>query len=248
MKSFFTAAAVAAVVTASLAGTAQAQSKADTLRVGINSGPVNLADPFRARGVPSIYFKQALYESLTNIDNTGSIVPALVESWQLVDNTTWRLKVRDGAIFTNGKKNDAANIAANMDWLLNDETGKTMQLAGVIKDIATATALDGNVIEIKTKVPQPILAAVLSELFPVELGAWKDMGNQQYAAQPVTSGPWKADLVNSEEVRGTAWDGAFQKAGVKHIRLLGMPEAATRTQAIESDQMDVTTNMSPDDI
>jgi peptide/nickel transport system substrate-binding protein len=240
------AALLAAMLAAS--GAAVAQNKADTLRIGLNAGNTFLGDPTRARGVPSIYFKQVMYNSITNIDPDGAIVADLAESWRLVDALTWRFKIRSNVPFTNGTKNDATNVVRWMDWVLNTNEGRATQFGGVLKDVASATVVDGDWIEVKTKVPQPILAAVLSEFFVVEAKAWVDVGVQQYAPRPITSGPWRVISYTIEEMRGVEFENAFKKPKVKNIVLLGMQEAATRVQAIVSDQMDVTTNMGPDDI
>ncbi|MBM3505875.1 MAG: hypothetical protein FJX65_18690 [Alphaproteobacteria bacterium] len=237
-----------ALAAAVAATTASAQDKRDTLRIGVNAGNTFLGNPFQARGVPSIYFKPALYQSLTNIDPDGKLVPELAASWQLVDNTTWRFKLVDGYTFTNGVKNDAANVVRNIIWLTTSDEGKTQQLSGVLKDIAEVKDVGNNTVEIKTKVPQPLVAHILSELFYVEGRAWTETGMQQYSARPATSGPWKVVSYTTDRLVGTEYEKAVKKPKIKNLDIRGLNEAATRVQAIVSDQMDVVTNMTPDDI
>jgi peptide/nickel transport system substrate-binding protein len=229
-------------------GEASAQDRRDTLRVGVNAANTFLGNPFMARGVPAIYFKPPLFQSLTNIDPDGKLVAELAASWQLVDNTTWRFKLVDGYVFTNGAKNDAANAVRNIDWLMNTAEGKTQQMFGVLKDIAEAKDVGNNTLEIKTKVPQPLIPQILSEVFLVESKAWVDMGIQQYAPKPVTSGPWKVVTYSADRLQAVEYENAVKKPKIKNIVIQGMGEAATRVQAIVSDQMDITTNMTPDDI
>lgn len=237
----------AAVVLAAASG-AQAQDKKDTLRIAINGVNTFLGNPYVQRTVPSTYFKPPLYQSLTNINQDGKLVPELASSWELVDATTWRFKLNDGYVFTNGVKTDAANVERVIGWILNTPEGKAMQVAGVLKDFASVKDIGNNTVEIKTKAPQPLIAHIMSELFLVEGKAWAEMGVQAYAPKPVTSGPWKVVSMSDDLLIATEFEKAVKKPKVKNLEIRAMTEAATRIQAIVSDQMDVATNLTPDDI
>ncbi len=241
------AAGTALALTAALPALAQ-ENKADTLRVGLNAGNVFLGNPYNARGVPTIYFSHALYETLTIIDGNGQIMPMLAESWKVIDPLTWHFKIREGVVFSNGKPNNAANVVKNITYL-QGEVGKATQMGRVLMQVESAKEIGNNTIEIKTKTPQPLLhSGALADVFMTEMDAVQSMGMQEYAGKPVTSGPWKVVSFTSEGLIATAHEQAWRKPKIKNLVMRGMPEAITRTQGLVSDQLDFVTNMTPEDI
>jgi len=244
MRSIAGAVALAAVLGG---GPSLAQDKRDTLRVGLNAGSPFLGNPFQTRGAQPLYFMASLYESVTIVGPDGSIQPMLAESWQVVDPLTWRYKLRTGSEFTNGKPNNAANLVKNINFLLS-ETGRSLQVARLLLDIESARDIGNNTVEIKTKAPLPRLPTYFSEVFVVEADAWNERGVQEYSRLPVSSGPWRAVTWTTDGFLGTAFEKAMRPAKIKNLSIVGMPEAVTRTQTLISDQLDLVTNMPPDDI
>lgn len=243
-----TLAASTAAIALAIAAPALAQSKADTLRAGVNASNTFLGNPFMARGVPIIYFNNATYDTLTIIGPQGDVRPLLAESWKVVDHNTWQFKLKNGAVFTNGKPNDAANFAKVISFLQSD-SGKSMQMGRVLMEVATAKDIGNNTVEIKTKTPQPLLhSGALADVFVIEADALASMGMQEYSAKPVTSGPWRVVSYSPEQLVGTAFDKALRPAKIKNLDLRSMPEAVTRVQALSSDQMDFVSTLTPEDV
>jgi peptide/nickel transport system substrate-binding protein len=53
---------------------------------------------------------------LTEVTNTGELIPELAESFDSSDATTWMFKLRRGVEFHNGKSLTAADVVANMNY------------------------------------------------------------------------------------------------------------------------------------
>jgi peptide/nickel transport system substrate-binding protein len=63
-----------------------------------------------------------LFDSLISRDaTTMKPVPHLAESWRLVDELTWELRLRQGVKFHNGEPFNAATVQYNFERVLNPE-------------------------------------------------------------------------------------------------------------------------------
>ena len=70
---------------------------------------------------------------------TGEIVPALADSWEMTDDTTWTFHIREGVTFHNGEPLTAEDIL--FSYQLNADTGGYQWMWGAI-DVANSSAPD----------------------------------------------------------------------------------------------------------
>jgi peptide/nickel transport system substrate-binding protein len=113
------AAPAAAAATAPAAGATAAPAAAPaaagpgTLRVMVRrSASITRLDAIRW-GQPDV--SQHLFDSLTRYDVDGKLQGRLAESWELVDPTTWRFKLRQGVKFQNGEDWNAEALKYNVE-------------------------------------------------------------------------------------------------------------------------------------
>ena len=65
-----------------------APARAAELRIALSSEPNSLDPHFHALA-PNNNLNAHIFEALTRFDSDSRLVPALAESWRLVDETTW---------------------------------------------------------------------------------------------------------------------------------------------------------------
>ena len=98
-------------------------SVAETImRMGMSSLPLALGNPFRSGAAPTIYFTPALFDGLTRIDQDGNLQPWLAISWEAKDQTTWRIRLREGVTFSNGAPLTADAAAFAVNYLAGEES------------------------------------------------------------------------------------------------------------------------------
>ncbi|RJL07607.1 hypothetical protein D3P06_00085 [Paracoccus aestuarii] len=103
--------------TAILAAATGAAS-AETLRMALKAEHPSV-DPHFSRTSPGQNTASHIFEGLAGIDETLQPVPLLAESWENVDPTTWRIRLRDGVTFHDGSTLDAQDVITTFERIPN---------------------------------------------------------------------------------------------------------------------------------
>ncbi|MEL6981647.1 MAG: ABC transporter substrate-binding protein, partial [Actinomycetota bacterium] len=126
------------------------------LRVGLQFGPdsglaIESDDA-------SILVKAAVVEGLVRSDASGAPVPALAESWERIDETTWEFALRSGVTFHDGSALDAAAVETAIAYI-SGVAAPPRSLGGLT---LTTEVVDDLTVRILTSDPDPILPLRLS--------------------------------------------------------------------------------------
>lgn len=220
---------------------------AETLRVGwVVTAPTS-ANPFARDEGGGL--RWAIYDGLTWFDANGTVKPRLTKSWINETPTTWVFQLREGVSFSNGEAFDAASAVATFDALFDsDASHPRAEELGLIESYQ---ARSPYVLEITTKQPDPLLPNRLALLPMIAPKAWIDKGVDQYAREPVGTGPYTA----------VSWGANNTKAVLEHVpsswRAVGditrveftvIPEPASRMSALLTDAIDLAISIASDDI
>jgi peptide/nickel transport system substrate-binding protein len=250
MKSIWLRPLVWAVAVLLAAAAASPLRAADVLRVVRTELPPSLGNPFTTVGQPASGVWGAIFDTLTQIGETGALEPALALSWEAVEPTRWLFKLRPGVTFHNGKPLTAESVADVIRFLQSSE-GQKFIIGAEVRGIREVTTPDALTLEIFTTAPDPILAKRFAILFIVEPESWKSLGVDGFAQAPIGSGPYR--LVDwgktSGRTRLEAFDASWRKPlGPKRLELIHVADSASRFQALASGQADVAESLTPDDV
>jgi peptide/nickel transport system substrate-binding protein len=83
-----------------------------SLRIGIGDAVTSI-DPHYLNSPTNKNVILNIYDGLTDSDSTINVVPALAESWRLIDETTWEFKLRRGVRFHDGTPLTAEDVRAS---------------------------------------------------------------------------------------------------------------------------------------
>lgn len=215
------------------------------LRVGVSALPPGQGNPFSAIGSPSVYVWAAIFDSLTTVDASGKVQPALATAWKNIDATHWTFTLRQGVTFSNGEPFNADAVVATIDYLTSAE-GKATSVGGELSMLASAKATDANTVEITTSTPNPILPASLCVMYIVAPKAWSTLGAKGFAAKPVGTGPFIATSFTQNAVQLTANTKSWRAPKLDKLSFTQLADQAARTQALQSKQIDLEIGVSPD--
>ena len=226
-------------------------AQANELRMAIPDIPTQLGNPYISTALtsPAIFFLGAIYDGLTIVGADGNTAPRIASAWKNVDKDTWQFTIRSGTTFANGKPLNAAAIAANINDMLLGDYAKWQQIFPLIPSPESARVIDTNTVEIRTKKPAPIFDKEIGGLPIAEPGAWKDLGVENYAKNPVGTGPFKVEPGTSWAggiMRLPAHTGSWHAPKVPMVVMNAIPERQARVNAIESGQVDVAVGLNMD--
>ncbi len=128
------------------------QPAAKTLRYASAFDPQSL-DPHSLALVYQTRVVSQIYEGLVNRGRDFQLEPSLAVSWQMVDPTTWRFRLRPGVRFHDGAPFGADDAVFSIQRAL----AKTSQRANQMRGITAARKVDENTIEVLTAAPDAVL-------------------------------------------------------------------------------------------
>ena len=223
-----------------------ASAQDQTLRMPVISHPPSLGNPFMANGLPSALMWFALFDPLVRTNERGELEPALAVSWEAISSTRWRFKLRDGVAFSNGEIFDANAAVAVLRWL-GSEDGKSQLVASEVQGISSVEVVDRLTLDIITRVPDAILPKRLTAVLMVAPDAWSVLGKDAFALTPSGTGPfYLTDWNKGGAAEVVAFAQSWRAPKIDRILFYQIPEETALIQALQSQQVDLTTTLSPD--
>ena len=113
-----------------------------------------------------------IYEGLVNRGKDFKLEPSLATSWEMVNPTTWRFKLRAGVKFHDGTPFSADDAVFSIERALDKASQRKNQMLG----ITGARRVDASTIEVSTSAPDAVLP---DKLFLVAMmsKAWAEKNN-----------------------------------------------------------------------
>ncbi|MEM7424594.1 MAG: ABC transporter substrate-binding protein [Pseudomonadota bacterium] len=153
---------------ASAANVALADGHEKTFRWAFQ-GTLQTLDPHGLFETFTLGFQRNIYEGLVARDANMEMVGALAESWENINPTTWRFKLRKGVKFHDGSDFTAEDVVFSVDRIRSE--GSDMKVvAGLIKE---AKVVDDHTVDLITPAPNPIMPLQL-EIFYIMDKGWAE--------------------------------------------------------------------------
>lgn len=203
-----------------------------------NAGEYNLDPSNNYMGWQGSYL--GIYEQLFRIDGNFDPQPMLAESAEMVNDTTWKITLREGVTFQNG---DALDAQAVKDCL-----NRTMEMNARAKkslDIANMEA-DGRVLTVTTNSLNTAFENELCEpvasIIDVNCGAEDE--------KPVGTGPYKIDSVASNgDVELSSYDSYWQgEPNIKTVHAKYLTDDQSKVSALQSGEVSALMNVADDQL
>ncbi|MEM8553170.1 MAG: ABC transporter substrate-binding protein [Pseudomonadota bacterium] len=135
-----------------MTGVAAANDEPKTFKFAFQ-GELRGLDPYSLNETFTLGTLGNVYEGLTRRDGDLNIVPGLAESWEVVDDTTWRFNLREGVTFHNGNPLTAEDVVFSANRVRSEGS----DLLTRIPADAEFVAVDDLTVEVRLSSPNPIL-------------------------------------------------------------------------------------------
>jgi peptide/nickel transport system substrate-binding protein len=135
---------------AALAVATAAQAK--TLRITSAQDPQSM-DPHALALLYQSRVVTQIYEGLVNRDRTFRLEPSLALSWQMLDATTWRFRLRPNVHFHDGSAFTADDAVFSIERALDRSSQRANQMRGIVG----ARKVDALTIDVLSEAPDAVL-------------------------------------------------------------------------------------------
>lgn len=180
---------------------------------------------------------------------SGEFVPVLAEEWENVDETTWRLKLKEGVKFHNGADFNANSVKYSIDYILNEETGSFYRSRW--SNIEEVVVLSDYEVEIRTAIPFPsLIQRIAEDLLIIEPGYVEEVGIEQASREPIGTGAytfveWSRDNHLKLKAFEDYWLG---KPEIEEVEFRIIPEFSARMSAFMSGEIHLFKNIPVDSV
>jgi peptide/nickel transport system substrate-binding protein len=216
------------------------------------AGEPNSLDTTNELGNVGVRMHYVFHDTLLRRDffDGNKLVPSLATSWKRLDDLTLEVKLRDGVQFHDGSKLTSEDVKYTFDRIMNPDARS--EATGYFAVLDKVTAPDAQTVQFKTKAPDPLmdqrLASYGSWILPK--AAVETMGWHAFIQAPVGAGPykfveWKREAQLIADAHAGYWS---DQPAAKRITFRLIPETATRVSALLAGEVDIITNLPPDQV
>ncbi len=246
-----TTAPVAAPTTAA---PATAKAPAGKLVIALSVEPDTLEN-WKAYSTDGHPVLRNVQEALLNRDPvTNELVGELATSWEQVNPTTWRFKLRQGVKFHNGDPLDAEGAAFGLNYTWSPQNN--FEIMAYIGPQLTAKAVDSSTLDVVTEQPDPILPSRLY-FSPLPNPAQVKNDPKSLPVKPIGTGPYRfVEWAKGQYIRLTAnpdWWGlaapkdAHGEITIKDVDFIFRAESPVRTAMVKAGEVQFARFISPEE-
>lgn len=199
--------------------------------------------------------EQQIFDPLVRVesDDIAALSPALAETWQNVDETTWEFTLRQGVTFHNGQPFTAADVKASIELATGATAEETSSAADFVP--TTVEIVDDFTVRLVTATPfapllsglntLPILSA--ADIQPSDDPATPSAGIEALKAAPNGTGPFRLvddqNDVKTMEANPDYWGGA---PAIQTLVWEYIQDSQTRLNALLAGQADAIDRVPPE--
>lgn len=199
-------------------------------------------------GILNYNLAATVQEGLVAHDATGAIVPAIAESWETPDDTTYVFTIRDDARFQNGDPVTAEDVVFSLERAADPEVSPGTSY--YLMNLASAEVTGEREVTVRSLSPDATFLVNLSNagaLVVTQKAFWEAHGGNIGTSDSLLlgTGPYRVTEFQPDShvllERVDTWWGGVPKA--KSIRVNFIPDASTRLAAAQKGDIDIAFNV-----
>ena len=221
----------------------------DTLVVGLGTD-ISTFDPDNVNSRDNANVEKYIFGTLYSVEADGSIKPQLADAYKISDdglNYTFTLK--KGLTCEDGEPLTAEDVAYTFDRANDTAAGYTGNTPGfVLTSIGykSAKVVDDLNVTLTLGVKSSVNLGMIAEVYIHCKDSYSKMSADQAASHPIGSGSYK--LVSWTPGADIILEKVKDPGNFKTIDFRVIPEASTRTAELIAGNVDIITNVAPDQI
>lgn len=204
-------------------------------------------DPHVGKETPAVAVTNHIYDTLVEVDPvTNEVIPQIAESWEQLSDTEYLFHIRQGIKFHNGEDLKADDVKFSLDRAI-----ATPAVSYIVDFIESVEEVDEYTVKVTTKEPYaPTLRNLAVPFAAIVPKDYVTANPDALRTAPVGSGPYKfVSWSQNDNVRLEAYADYYAGAPkTQYIMMKVIPEAAQRTIALETGEIDIAYDLLISDI
>jgi len=216
------------------------------LRVALQTNP-NTIEPATGDTRTASNVAWSIFSSLVWLNDEGVVVPALAESWTISDDgLVYNFKLREDVVFHNGYPFSADDVV--FTWERGQ--GSDITYREDFLAVAEMVKIDDYTVEARLEAPNAFILLLMNEHWGILSKQYhEEVGEEGYLQNPVGTGPfkfveWRASDRIVLEAFEDYWEAGYPK--VDQVIYRPIPDTATRFAALINDDIDIVSNLGPE--
>jgi len=239
------AALILAVIAMAMVAPVFAGTDPATITVALPSDIVSL-DPMDHNDIYSEKVSLLVFNRLFKFDTSFKVVPDVVASWKQPSAKEWLFTIKKGVKFHDGSEMTSADVKFSMD-----RSRESAKVKHVLSEVESVAVVDKYTVKVTTKVAfAPFLftlahagVSIVPQKYASSADKWKN---------PIGSGPYQfVQWVSGDKIVLKKNPNYYDKAGMAQASSLVfkvIPEATSRTIALETGEVDVVLSLDSNDV
>lgn len=234
---------------AALALPAAAMAQEGTVTVAL-SADITTFDPAQVSERGNSNMLRHIFAVLEESQPDGSLAPSAAESFEMTeDGTGYIYTLREGLTCHDGSALDADAVAYTFNRIGDPENAFTGNSPGFVFSgiqFVSAEALDARRVQINIEEPNPLARGLITDVMLHCEEPYAAMTLEQAADNPVGSGRYQ--VAEWERGSSVVLEAISGEEAIQRIVFRIIPEASTRTAELLARNIDLVTNVPPDQL
>jgi peptide/nickel transport system substrate-binding protein len=244
MRSTVLAAMVATGIGAAMLGPVHGQ----TLRIALRDD-VDTMDPALSETFMGTIVYTAMCDKLFDIDEKLNIVPMLATSYETIDPQTIVIHLRDGVLFQDGEKMDAAAVKYTLDRDLNLQGSYRRSEVNMVDHVEV---VDPLTVKVSLKQPSaPFIAQLTDRSGMIVSPKAAEAEGTNFTQHPVCAGPFKfVDRVAQDHITLERFPQYWDAKNIHFDKLIYqiIPDSTVRLTNLQAGGPDFVEQVAPTDV
>jgi peptide/nickel transport system substrate-binding protein len=222
------------------------------LRVAVAALPDSM-DPQESISNVGMRLHYFTYDTLIRRDffDNNKLVPSLATEWKRTDDRTLELTLRRDVLWQDGTPFTAADVKYTFDRIIKKDPALEVASPGYFP-LDSVEALDDYRVRFVSTGTDPVLeqrfAGLGAQIIPAKYH--QTVGTDAFRTKPLGTGPYRMlEYIKDDRITFEAHDRYFGGApAAKKLTVRLIPETAARMAAVINGEVDLATNVPPDQI